>query len=470
MFETGPNLKIRRQAKLGVLAAVLGFSANMAGHADQPKDVAARSADSFVDSIGLVGLGGPYVYPYDDGRKNLYKKFPIAPKYRMGVRHARYEIRPGMDLEPLIEAAREGVRIDALVSWLWTDPFVNFDANIADVLDTLHKLPRGSVDAIEGNNESDMPITSGDFPRYPASTAAAQANQAVLYRAVKADPAFKAVPVIAWTLGKNWPWGGYVGYGKFVSTDFDYQSLHSYPGNDTIDGSMFAPGHTEFMKLTNSIIPPGGKAKPIVVTETGAIYSMTGPDKVEHNSEWAQAKKITMILADDFRLGIVRTYLYSVGGEKPFSLDTRDDGTPRPAGCALSFLTSTLGEAKWDAARLVWTAPSFAPGCLALSLSAIPPTIHYLLLQKSDRSFYLLIWNDVMLWDEKNGRDFQNPPVKVVVDIASLVPLARAETMTMMKDGSYSTLPASLEGSSPQQSLTLAVPDSVMLVHLIPGT
>jgi hypothetical protein len=415
------------------VAAALCFAASVVGKGEQPKEVMARSADSFVDSIGLNGLGGPYIFPYEDSRKSLYKKSPIAPVYRMGVRHARYEIRPLMDIGPMIEAASEGVRIDALVSWLWTDPAVHPNAKISDVLDMLRKFPAGSIDCIEGNNESDMPITSGDFPRYPASTAAAQANQAALYRAVKADADFGSTPVIAWTLGKNWVWGGSIGYGKFVSADFDYQSIHSYPGNDSITGSMFVPGHTEFIRLSNSIIPPGGKAKPIVVTETGATSTMTGPDKAKHDSAWAQAKKVTMILAEDFRLGIVRTFLYGVGGEAPFSLDTRADGTPLPAGRALSFLTGALGEAEWNRDTGKWKAPLFDPGSLAFSLSPVPSSVHDLLLQKSDRSFYLLIWNDVPLWDDINGKDLHNPPVEAAISFGT--PFERAETVTMDEDG-----------------------------------
>jgi hypothetical protein len=176
-----------------------------------------------------------------------------------------------------------------------------------------------------------------------------------------------------------------------------------------------------------------------------------------------------MILAEDFRLGIVRTYLYGVGGEAPFSLDTRADGTPLPAGRALSFLTGALGEAKWNTDTGKWATPSFDPGSLAFSISPVPSSVHYLLLQKGDRSFYLLIWNDVQLWDDTNGKDLQNPPIKAVVSFSPAVALARAEIMTMGVDGNYATQAASLENSGTQQMLTLEVPDSVMLVHLIPG-
>jgi hypothetical protein len=448
---------------------VICLTTTLGSAAESPVAVVARPADAFVDSIGLNGLGGPYIVPYGDARKSLYNTSPASPEYIMGVRYARYEIRPGTDMGPLIQIAKQGIRIDALVSWLWTDPAINPDHQIADVLPLLHQLPDKSIATIEGNNESDMPEISGDFPRYKASTEEAHTNQTALYQAVKADPKLKDVPVIAWTLGKNWPWGGNIGYGKFTSTDFDYQSLHCYPGNDTIAGSMFAPGHNQYMKLTNSILPPGEKSKPVVVTETGSTYSVTGPDKVEHNSELAQAKKTTIILAESFRMGFIRTYLYSVGGQKPFSLDTRDDGTPRPAGTALSFLTSTLGEAKWNPDTFDWEAPKFDPGSLSFSLSGGPDSVHSILLEKSDHSFYLLIWNDLKVWNEKENKDLENPSANVVMNIESTVPMASAETLTLQADGTYSSQPARLEGSGTQQSLNLAVPDSLMLVHLVPS-
>ena len=114
-----------------------------------------------------------------------------------------------------------------------------------------------------------MPFESGDYPRYASSTPAAQSNQKALYAAVKADPRFKSTPVIAWTLGKNWPWGGNIGCGPSVSTDFDFESMHSYPARDTITGSLFAPGHNQWFKVANSIVPPGGKTRLVFVTETG---------------------------------------------------------------------------------------------------------------------------------------------------------------------------------------------------------
>ena len=432
-----------------------------------PPPVPAHSADAFVDSIGLVGLGGPYLFHLDGARASLYNTVPVAPQYVLGVRNARYEIRPDTDMTPIIRLANDqGIRIDALVSWLWTDPYISKSADITNVFPMLRQLPRGSLALIEGNNESDMPFESGDFPRYASSTAAAQTNQAALYHILKADPEFKNIPVVAWTLGKNWPWGGNTGYGIYTSTNYDYESMHSYPGGDTIDGTLHAPGHNQWIKVADSIVPPGAPTKPIIVTETGFTSTMTGPDQVVHNSELAQAKVDMMLLAEDYQFGIVRTYLYAVGGQHPWSLDTRDDGTALPAGRALSFLTATLGESHWNRATHAWVGPHFKPGALAFSLSSASASVHDVLLEKSDGSFYLLLWNDVTVWDGHLEQDIQNPPVAVTVNLATAI--AHAAALTMNNDGTYAKTPLPLAGAAGSQTLTLAVPDSVMLVHLEP--
>ena len=93
-----------------------------------------------------------------------------------------------MDIAPISNLYREqGVQINALISWIWTDPHICKSADIADSLELLKKFPSGSIATIEGNNEADMPQESGDFPRYASSMKGAVENQAALFKAVKAD-------------------------------------------------------------------------------------------------------------------------------------------------------------------------------------------------------------------------------------------------------------------------------------------
>ena len=424
-----------------------------------------RAADDFVDSIGMNGLGGPYVYHYGGERQKLYNTTPVAPQYLLGVRHTRYEFRPDSDLFPLIRLAQEqGIRINALVSWLWTDTPANKNARITDALPWLHRMPAGSIDAIEGNNEADMPFESGDYTRYASSMQAAQENQRELYRAVKADPQFKNIPIIAWTLGKNWPWGGNIGYGAFTSTDYDYESMHSYPAGDTISDSLLTPGHNQWLKVAHSIASPGAAAKPIIATETGFTRRMVGPNKKEYNSELAQAKTIPILLAENFRRGVKRTFIYAVGGEPAWSMDAHDDGTPLPAGRAVSFFTAMLGEARWKPAAQTWSVPKFKLDALMFSLSAAPASVHSLTLEKSDHTFYLLLWNDVIVWDGKNFKDIQNPPVPVTAEFKT--PLAGATIFTMNADGSYISRAAALSGTAGHQTLKVEAPDSLLLIRL----
>ena len=446
-----------------LLFCVLAFG-NTCALAQQP--IRAKSADSFVDSIGLNNVGGPYITLYGGERGKLHGMTPVDSRYVMGVRHSRYEIRPEMNVTPISNLYKDqGVQIDALISWIWTDPYIRKSADIADSLIELKRFPSGSIATIEGNNEADMPQESGDFPRYASSMKAAVDNQAALYRAAKADPQFKDTPVIAFTLGKNWPWGGRTGYGAFTTAAFDYESLHSYTAGDTIDGSLHAPGHNEWLKLAHSILPAGESDRPIIATETGFVHHIMDKNKVGYDSQIAQAKQEMMLLANDFSISFVRTFIYSVGGEANWEMDTHDDGTPMPAGRALSFITATLGDARWDRERLAWIASPVKPQNLAYALADVPASVHSLLLQKADGSFYLLAWNDVLVWDGKQNQDIHNAPIRTVLSVSS--PLAGATVSVMSDDGRYVTTDVNLDHSHGDSRIALAVPDSLLLVHII---
>jgi hypothetical protein len=433
--------------------------------------VQAKPADSFIDSIGANGVGGPYITRYGGERRTLYGTTPVDFKYLMGMRHSRYEIRPGMDAAPIANLYEDhGIQINALISWLWTDPRINKSANIADSLEMLKRFPAGSIATIEGNNEADMPQESGDFPRYASSMKAAVENQAALFKAVKANPQFKDIPVIAFTLGKNWPWGGRMGYGTFTSTSFDYESLHSYTAGDTIDGSLHAPGHNEWLKLAHSILPNGEQERPIVVTETGFVHRIVDKNKAEHNSEVAQAKQEMMLLAQNFSMGFVRTFLYSVGGEANWEMDTRKDGTPMPAGRALSFITGALGDAHWDTQRLAWVVPPMKTISLAYNIGNVPRSVHSLLLQKADGSLYVLVWNDVLVWDSSRNCDIHSEPVRASLSVASPVSGATISTISTMSDnGEYKTIDAKFDSADGRAIIPMSVPDSLMLIHITLG-
>jgi hypothetical protein len=94
----------------------------------------------------------------------------------------------------------------------------------------------------------------------------------------------------------------------------------------------------------------------------------------------------------------------------------RYDGTEKPAFTTLQNLIAILKD----------PGSSLQPGSLEIQFSGGPPTMHYLLLEKSNGNYYLAIWNDKKVykpatWQTGQGEDLypQNVPVTVSFPVAS---------------------------------------------------
>ena len=86
--------------------------------------------------------------------------------------------------------------------------------------------------------------------------------------------------------------------------------------------------------------------------------------------------------------GDVKTYFYGLfdDGSGKFGL-MNADGTPKPAGTAIHNLTTLLADTGA-------TAATFTAGSLAYTLSGTTASDNTLLMQKSDGSYWLSLWNE----------------------------------------------------------------------------
>jgi hypothetical protein len=272
----------------------------------------------------------------------------------------------------------------------------------------------GALLAFEGNNEpNNWGVTyQGEKGggRAPSWMAVAKL-QRDLCKAVKSDPVLRKYPV--WSLSENGAEIDNVGL-QFLTipkgagtlmpdgTQYaDYANVHNYiyhpsaPGladNKTwnaadptsackVDGlygnygvtwAKHFRGHSEveLLKL------------PRVTTETGCTIG--GPI-----TEEVQALNLLSMYLDQFKRGWSHTAVYLLrdrtdeGGNQTFGFFKRDY-TPRKAAVYLQNLTTILAD------KDVLT----RPGELKYSLSEQPPTMHEMLLQRSDGTFMLVIWNE----------------------------------------------------------------------------
>ncbi|HEY7154312.1 MAG TPA: hypothetical protein VH575_10180 [Gemmataceae bacterium] len=300
-----------------------------------------------------------------------------------GVRFSWGLVSGGADLEKLLETAKPLAKADALL-------------------------------AFEGNNEPNNwgVAYQGEKGggRAPSWLAVAKL-QRDLYKAVKSDPVLKKYPV--WSISEGGAEVDNVGL-QFLTiprsaralmpegTKYaDFANVHNYiyhpgsPGladNKTwnaadptslckVDG-LYGNYGVSWAKHFRGYSEDELLTLPRVTTETGC--TIAGPI-----TEEIQALNLLTMYLDQFKRGWSHTAVYLLrdrtdeGGNQSFGFFKRDS-TPRKAAVYLHNLTTILA----DQGSLG------KPGQLHYSISEQPATVHEMLLQKSDGTFELVVWNE----------------------------------------------------------------------------
>jgi hypothetical protein len=389
----------------------------------------ARSADTFVDSIGVATH-----LSYDDTPYGDYEGLVKPRLAEAGIRHIRdgaadADVRAKMaDL-----AATAGVR--ATVVWSG-DPLEEVRAASRE----LHAA--GALAAVEGPNECDLEQFrfSYEGEGFPAGC---QRYQRELYEMVKGDPELSEVPVVMAAMG----WGKNSERFGDLSAYADRCNTHDYPGHENAQLTDFVDTWSIPYARSNC-----GPDKPFVSTETG--YSTAWQDGGV--SELAQAIHVPRILLEHFNRGFERTHLYELVDERDRGPDDREanfgllrvDGTPKPAYDALANLIAILEE----------PGASFTPGALDVRLGGDSGNVHHTLLQHSDGTFFLLLWQDVQVWDGEN--DVAVPEVQVDVELPQ-----PAAVRTYRPLESADARPVADAASS----VSVGVPADVLIVEIAPA-
>ena len=281
----------------------------------------------------------------------------------------------------------------------------------------------GILNYIEGGNEEDDP--------YAANLGNTLAITAQFQQQVYAIGQQAGLPVInmsfgaGWTAANNWH-GDYDKVGN-LSAYANYANAHTYPN----------PGQTpdSTIQQLNSDALLAAAGRPIMTTEIGWDGNTF--------SQGAVAQYVVQAALDGMKDGDVKMYYYALfnDGSGNFGL-MNSNGTPLPAGTALHDLTTLLADTGANAA-------SFTPGSLNYTLSGTQGGDNTLLMQKSDGSDWLAVWN------ESAGTH------TVTLD------LANTATQIMVFDPVTGT--SSIKSASNSNSISVTLGNDPLLIEVVPA-
>jgi len=394
---------------------------------------AARAVD-FVDSIGVNTH-----LDFSGSTYNNIKLVESAIEY-LGIHNLRDSPESSADLgasglwQQVANAT--GAKFDAYIP---EGSPVNMTASMG-LITTL--AGQGILNFVEGPNEEDDPyaLSLGN------NLASAAAFQKQFYAALHQ----LGLPVINISFGQGWgssPTGDYGTVGN-LSAYADYANAHTYFGSGNPPQSA--------INALNSDAGLAAPGKPVITTEMGWYTDGSAID-TSNVSQTVQAKYMLDGLLDAYQAGDAKTYLYELldqhnktDSEDNFGLFNAD-GSAKPAAVALHNLTTLLADGG---------AGSFAPGSLSYSLSGTLSTDHSLLLEKSDGTYWLALWNESRLSGPSAPTDVVVPNHTVTLTLAGTA------TSITVYDPMSGTNAVEQIGSA--QTAQISLPDHPILVEIAP--
>jgi hypothetical protein len=411
----------------------------------------AQSANAFVDSIGV----NTHVN-YTDTAYGQYETLLKPSLTYLGVRH----IRDGIDddgpnslvLKRYRDLHSNGIQLTAAVP---------YETKSMPDLIAMIKTQHDVLEAVEGPNETDIfEQFSYKGQKFPEGTIAFMKD---FYPAIKADPQLRDLPVLQTTLA-------FPGYRltKGVRADLlgdlskyaDYGNSHNYFAFGEIPSNTIKNHHLPL----NSRITPG---KPMMSSEGG--YQMGDADGYKGNWEDGQSapfsedihgRYLLRYTLEQYRLGYTRSFIYELLDiDKPKWGLFRNDGTPRPAATGIRNMIGILNESTWDTSSKQWITPKQNPSTLEIELQNQPASVHTLLLQKSNGTHYLILWNEFKNWNAVTGKPVYSNPVPVGLRVKQAVKRIRTYLPLTQREATQT-----FDSSSVQ----LSVPDHPLIVEIEP--
>jgi len=401
----------------------------------------ARKADDFVESIGVnVHL------EYDTYVGGTRYQDIIKPRLgELGIRHMRTTILPGN--QAYADRVNDLHTSFGIMATALAGPTTQTDAEFRDAL---NRVKHATI-AAEGLNEPDGDWFWGWYG-FTKDTWMPQtkAFQLRLFSFIKAEPDLSHLAVVGPSL-----MGPYRADWQLIANmedRVDYGNFHLYQ-MDKPPGDAMDWWHVPNVRMSYP-------AKPLVCTEAG--YASVFTKSYVGVGEYAQNRYVPRILLEHWRHGVTRTFLYelydqgkSFDGkpeEKHFGL-IKNEGAMKECALTIRNLIRILQEPK---------VPSFSPGSLKFALSGGDKSVHHFVLEKSDGTYFLVIWQDAKNVDYQTGQERIVVPeqnVNLVLN-AAIVQASIYRPMTHGTDA--------VQTYANPTSIDLSVPDHPMIIAISP--
>lgn len=273
--------------------------------------------------------------------------------------------------------------------------------------------------------------------------------QQALYEAVKGDPDFAHIPVLEPALHNP--------HNQLHLADmapyFDISNMHAYPGAE--EPSSHNGWHIDlWVSKTTEMFPD----KPIWITETGYnIYHSDGTPALSEEGEAKYLPRLYLYTFNHPQKSVDKIFDYrfhDTAGHGDHDWGMLDEyASPRESYQSLKNLLALLNDQGANAA-------SFTPGSLDYQLSGDTDDLFTVLLQKSDGSFWLALWQAVPSYDKSEG-------FAPIYNADAEVTLTLPDPMNITTYLPFEDIEA-VEHQRCVQEISLDVPDHVLLVKMSP--
>jgi serralysin len=316
----------------------------------------AISATAFIDTLGVnthLDFGGTYA-DLTQVESNL--------EY-LGLPNVRDSAETASDAQTWLQVAQAtGVKFDDYIAetsqaGMQTD--ISYMTQLAD---------EGILNAIEGGDEED--------DSYPQSLGNTLAATAQVQEQLSALGQQLGLPVINMSFGSGWTaandWEGDYGSVGNLSAYATYANAHTYPNPGQLPDSA--------IEQLNSDAKLAASSRPVLTTEIGWTTTSF--------SQATIAQYVVDATFDGIADGDAGMYFYALYDDSSGDFGLfNSNGTARPAATALHDLTTLLADTGS-------TAGSFTPGSLNYTLSGTQTTDNSILIEKSNGSFWIGLWNE----------------------------------------------------------------------------
>lgn len=445
--------------------------------------IQARSADKFVDSMGInVHMESSHA-PYSDyGLIN--GELPL-----LGMRHFRDEINDidGLFVSEINYIGTLGYSLCGLIEGGNDYPGLKKRLQASKVVPMIENL-LPTIDAVEGPNEPDDNPPPFEYDGvctskekqtcYPLGAIQESEDlwHIVKHSSIDGSAEIRHLPVLGMSEGASTDFlilAAATGGKPFPQST--YGNMHAYQGGSVGDADLVKTYIPNAQAFT-------GPDKPLWTTEMGYHnYTKYLSDQEQQGvSERAAAIYLPIAFLSGFRNNVVRTFSYELNdevddpnlthkcGPSPSGINYCSGeghyglfdyhGNPKPALTAVKNLVELLQEPG---------SKDFQPGSLMLTIEGAPYTVEYTLLQKSNGDYYLAIWNDLQVYwlatSDSPGMDKYPKNVPVTLRFCE----HHAFTVYAPNDSSGTNPTDSYTLSTTLNSIELDLPAKVLLVKIV---